>query len=313
MARYSWCTPFLAPGLLSLSLAAATAADSIPAKDINQATSPAQPITNTAPAAPTANTPAAVPSAQPDPTAAIVAEGRYIYRQRDVDALVQIASRHTKLRFSKTEEEVLRQAIIGMLISREPLQDAIAHLPPGFSGANRDLFVLDVLDFEGEPSKAVAPPSTPTDSTTPSTAPSSAPPNTAGTVTAPTPEAQGSLLIRLPALHLSRTLPALGKRHLSMTIALFFHNREQAAKLQERAPVIQDAILSYVQGLSPAQFAEPNQLVLKDGITAAIIAKVPDFPLDAVLIPEMDTAAPSAEPKTETKTEGKAIESKTSP
>ena len=94
-----------------------------------------------------------------------------------------------------------------------------------------------------------------------------------------------------------------------MTIALFFRNREQATKLQESAPVIQDAILSYVQGLSPALFAEPNQLVLKDGITTAIIAKVPNFPLDAVLIPEMDTAAPS----TDSKTDVKAGDSKTTP
>jgi hypothetical protein len=49
-----------------------------------------------------------------------------------------------------------------------------------------------------------------------------------------------------------------------------------------------------VQALPPNQFAEPNQLTLKDGITAAIIAKVPEFPPDAVLIPELDTSAPSA-------------------
>ena len=307
MARYSWYARLLVPGLLGLSFATATAADSIPGKDTKPATNPAEPITNATPATSAPTTPAAAPSAQPDPTTAIVAEGRYIYRQRDVDALVQIASRHTKLRFSKTEEEVLRQAIIGMLISREPLQDAIAHLPPGFSGTNRDLFVLDVLDFEGEPSKAVAPPSTPADPATPPTATPNT--NTTAAAATPTPETSGSLLIRLPALHLSRTLPGLGKRHLSMTIALFFRNREQATKLQESAPVIQDAILSYVQGLSPALFAEPNQLVLKDGITTAIIAKVPNFPLDAVLIPEMDTAAPS----TDSKTDVKAGDSKTTP
>ena len=307
MARNSWCAWSLVPSLLMLSMATIYAADSVPAKELKPAPNQAEPITNATPTTPPATAPTVTPSGQPDPTTAIVAEGRYIYRQRDVDALVQIASRHTKLRFSKTEEEGLRQAIIGMLISREPLQDAIAHLPPGISGTNRDLFVLDVLDFEGEPSKAVAPPATPADPAAPPTATPNT--NTTTAATTPTPEAAGSLLIRLPALHLSRTLPGLGKRHLSMTIALFFRDRAQATKLQESAPVIQDAILSYVQGLSPALFAEPNQLVLKDGITTAIIAKVPNFPLDAVLIPEMDTAAPS----TDSKTDGKAGESKTTP
>jgi hypothetical protein len=55
--------------------------------------------------------------------------------------------------------------------------------------------------------------------------------------------------------------------------------------------LVQDAILSYVQALPPAQFAEPNQLTLKDGITAAIIAKVPEFPPDAVLIPELTSGS----------------------
>jgi flagellar basal body-associated protein FliL len=295
MAGYPWRTWSVAPSLLliasALSTVTVTAADSAGTKDPKQTATATEPIANTAPAAVTPS----APSVQPDPTAAIVAEGHYIYRQRDVDAFVQIASRHAKIRFSKTDEENLRQAIIGLLIAREPLQDAITHLPPSLSGANRDLFVLDVLDYEGELSKAAtapppsantAPAATQNSTTTPGSAP-----------TTPAPDAQGSMLIRLPALHLTRTLPALGKRHLTMTIALFFHHREQADKLQDRAPVIQDAILSYVQGIPPALFAEPNQLVLKEGITAAIIAKVPEFPVDAVLIPEMDTTEPTAEAK----------------
>jgi hypothetical protein len=83
----------------------------------------------------------------------------------------------------------------------------------------------------------------------------------------------------------------VGKRQLNLTIALFFRDPALAQKFQTRAPLVQDAILSHVQGLSAAQFIEPNQLTLKDGITAAIIAKIPDFPPDAVLIPEMDASA----------------------
>jgi hypothetical protein len=281
MIRFAWGTPFLVSSLLFLTTSNIMSAESDPTKETKQTPSQTQPV-NTAPTV--------TPSVQPNVTAAIVAEGRYIYRQRDVDALVQIASRHTKLRFTKVEEDILRQAIIAMLISREPLQDAITHLPPGFSGTNRDLFILDVLDYEGEPSKATIPP-----------AANAAPNATQNTSPSPSPEARSSLLIRLPSLQLSRTLPELGKRHLSMTIALSFSNRELAEKLQDRAPVIQDAILSYVQGLPPALFAEPNQLVLKDGITAAIVAKVPEFPTDAVLIPEIDTAEPTTEAKSSDK------------
>ncbi len=221
----------------------------------------------------------AVATRLPDPTAAIVAEGRYVYRQRDLDALMLIAARHAKARFGKAEEDRLRETLTAALIAREPLMDALATLPSAFSGPEREALLLDLLDYQAEPAKApTAPP--PSD-------PTSAPAPTTGPATAATP-ANGPLLIRLPPLTLVRTLPGTGKRQLNLTIALFFRDQAQAQKLQDRAPLVQDAILSHVQALTPAQFVEPNQLTLKDGITAAIIAKVPDFPPDAVLIPEME-------------------------
>lgn len=222
----------------------------------------------------------------PDPTAAIVAEGRYTYRQRDLDALMLIAARHAKARFGKAEEDRLRETLTNALLAREPLMDALATLPSAFSGPEREALLLDLLDYQAEPSKAPAtpPPSDPTAAPADGTA--------AGATSATSAPANGPLLIRLPPLTLVRTLPGLGKRQLSLTIALFFRDPAQAQKLQDRAPLVQDAILSHVQALSPAQFIEPNQLTLKDGITAAIIAKVADFPPDAVLIPEMDAGVP---------------------
>jgi flagellar basal body-associated protein FliL len=217
---------------------------------------------------------------QPDPTAAIVAEGKYVYRQRDLDALVLIATRHAKARFGKAEEERLRQVLVGALIAREPLLDALADLPGAFTSAGREALVLDLLDYQAEPAK---PPAAPTSGEVPGAAPAAPAP-------APT-DANGPLLVRLPALTLSRTLPSIGKRQLSLTIALFFRDPTLAKKLQDQAPLVQDAILGYLQSLPAAQFAEPNQATLKDGITAAIIAKVAEFPPDAVLIPEMDAAA----------------------
>lgn len=245
------------------------------------------------PTVPTVTAPEVTPVVrQPDPTAAIVAEGKYVYRQRDVDALVLIAMRHAKAKLAKAEEERLREALTTALLAREPLMDALTALPGGFSGPEREALVLDLLDYQAEPAKAP-------------TAPPPVPPTTAGTPTAapaqPTADS-GPLLIRLPPLNLTRSLPGVGKRHLNLTIALFFRDPTLAQKLQDRAPLVQDAILSHMQALPPAQFVEPNQLTLKDGITAAILAKVPEFPPDAVLIPQMDTsevaeAKPSAEPK----------------
>ena len=236
--------------------------------------------------APTAETPVV---RQPDPTAAIVAEGRYVYRQRDLDALMLIAARHAKVRFSKIEEERMREVLTGALLAREPFLDALAALPggtAGFSAPERDALILDLLDYQAEPAKAPpAAPATATAAPAPATDPTApAAPATAAATNAP-------VLVRLPELHLSRSLPGVGKRQLTLTIALFFRDPALAQKLQDRAPLVQDAILSHVQAMTPAQFVEPNQLTLKDGITAAIIAKVPDFPPDAVLISGMDASA----------------------
>lgn len=232
----------------------------------------------------------------PDPTAAIVAEGRYVYRQRDLDALMLIAARHAKARFAKAEEERVREVLINALLAREPLMDALAALPGAFSGPEREALLLDLIDYQAEPAKAPPAPAQDDPTAAANTKPvATGAPTTPGAPAAPVANpaaANGPLLIRLPPLVLVRTLPGTGKRQLSLTIALFFRDQAQAQKLQDRAPLVQDAILGHIQGLSAAQFVEPNQLTLKDGITAAIIAKVPDFPPDAVLIPEMESGAP---------------------
>ena len=263
---------------------------------------PAVPATGAVPAVavPAATEkPAATPVHQPDPAAAIIAEGKYVYRQRDIDALMLIAVRHAKARFNKTDDEHLREVLTSALLAREPFLDALAALPggsAGFSGPERDALILDLLDYQTELAKvpAAPAPAAGADPTVPG-----APPATTATPAAPD---AGPMLIRLPMLHLTRSLPGVGKRQLNLTIALFFRDPAVAQKLQSRAPLVQDAILSHVQGLSAAQFIEPNQLTLKDGITAAIIAKIPDFPPDAVLIPEMDASAGDGTENPKTKT-----------
>jgi len=275
-----------APLLVLLLTGALSAADAKPEPK------PTPPVTT--PATTPAEKPVEAPptARQPDPTAAIVAEGKYLYRQRDVDALMLIAARHAKTKFAKAEEERLREALTTALLAREPLMDALAALPGGFSGPEREALVLDLLDFQAEPAKAPATPTPVNDPPVAGAAPaatSATPAPGASAASAVTATNDGPLLIRLPPLALTRSLPGVGKRTLSLTIALFFRDPAQAQKLQARAPLVQDAILSHVQALPPAQFVEPNQLTLKDGITAAIIAKVPDFPPDAVLIPELST------------------------
>ena len=254
-----------------------TGLTAVEAKPENKPTPPVVPAADEKPTA-------VVASAQPDPTAAIVAEGKYVYRQRDLDALMLIAVRHAKTRFSKIDDQHLREVLTNALLAREPFLDALTTLPAGFSGPERDALILDLLDYQAEPAKGLAVTNeAPASETTSAGLPGAG----AG---AGAPDA-GPMLIRLPMLHLTRSLPSVGKRQLNLTIALFFRDPALAQKLQTRAPLVQDAILSHVQGLSAAQFIEPNQLTLKDGITAAIIARIPDFPPDAVLIPEMDASA----------------------
>jgi len=285
--------PFAALLLLSSALAAVEAKPEAKpdVKPTDSATTPAA-ITppSAAPVAPDKAAEAAPVARQPDPTAAIVAEGRYVYRQRDLDALMLIAARHAKTRFGKAEEDRVRETLLNALLAREPLMDALATLPNSFSAPEREALLLDLLDYQAEPAKAPTAPS-PNDPTAPVSAAltGTGAPATAAAASVPT---NGPLLIRLPPLTLVRTLPGIGQRQLSLTIALFFRDQAQAQKLQDRAPLVQDAILSHIQGLSAAQFVEPNQLTLKDAITAAIIAKVPDFPPDAVLIPEMEAGVP---------------------
>lgn len=241
--------------------------------------------TTTLPAAsqaPAASAPATAPP-RIDPTSAVVAEGRFfIYRQRDLDALVLIAQRHAKGKLGKNDEERLRQALLHALTARESFQEALAAMP--LTGKAREDLALDLLDYQAEPNpKATAPPPAAPGSGDKPTAPAAA----------PAPET-GPVLVRLPPLTLVRTLETLGKRQLTLGLALNLQTAALAKNLEAKAPLIQDAILTYIQRLPAAQFAEPDQVALKDGLTKAIIGKVPEFPVDGILIPQLDAGLPDA-------------------
>jgi len=214
----------------------------------------------------------------PDPTAAVVAEGRFIYRQRDLDALVLIAQRYSKQKLSRLEEDQLRQIVIAALIARETTLAALDHLPAALSGKARDQFTLDLLNYQAEkaPIKALVP-------TDPA-------PNPA----APAPVVSGPVLVRLPDLVLSRQIEGVGKRQLTLGLALSFADAAQNKAFEAKAAILQDAVLGYMHGIPGSESADPNQNTLKSGLTKAIQAKLPDFPGDAILIPQLEVTTPEA-------------------
>lgn len=237
---------------------------------------------------PVAATPASAPPASasiaplaPDPTAAVVAEGTFLYRQRDLDALMLVAARHTRQKLARADEDQLRQVLIQALTAREALLASLAGLPTAITGKARDALILDLLDYQADRAAL-----------TPIAPPATAAPADAATVPAAT-EA-GPVLVRLPNLSMTRTLPGLGKRQLVLGIALYFSDAAIGKALENRAPLVQDAILGHLNALPDRDFAEPNQLTLKEGLIAAVKSKVPEFPADGILIPQLEVVAPDA-------------------
>lgn len=233
---------------------------------------------------------AAVAPSAPDPTAAIVAEGQFRYRQRDLDTFLAIARRHAGNKLSRVEEDQIRQAVIAAFTTREALLQALALLPSQLPAAARDQLVLDLLDFQGEPLppqplRPVAPPSEPSPV---------APPATESTTAAAQAAVGTPILVRLPQLSLPRTLEGIGQRTMLLGLAFSFSDEATATALQEQSPLIQDAILGYLHRLPPGEFAQPSQPALKAGIEAAIRSILPNFPEQSVLIPELEVVLPDA-------------------
>ena len=217
----------------------------------------------------------------PDPTAAVIAEGVYLYRQRDLDALMLVAARHHRQKLSRVDEDQVRQALIQALTAREALLAALTVLPTAITDKARDALVLDLLDYQADraPLKSKAPTAAPVDAAAPA---------------APAANDDGPVLVRLPNLTMTRTIAGQGKRQLVLGIALYFSDPAIGKALENRAPLVQDAILGHLNALPDRDFAEPNQLTLKEGLTAAVKSKVPEFPGDGILIPQLEVMAPDA-------------------
>ena len=204
--------------------------------------------------------PPGAPSTHFDPTAAVVAEGHFVYRQRDLDALVLIAQRHARGKLSKADEERLRPILLQALTAREALIDVLGGLPASLAGKAHDALILDLIDYQAEPASV-----RPAAAGAPPPLPGSQPPS-AGSAAPVQAASDGAILVRLPALTLVRTLEGIGRRQLVLGLALYFRDPALSKSLEAKAPLLQDAILGYMQHLPPAQFAEPDQLQLKAGL-----------------------------------------------
>jgi len=246
---------------------------------------------------------APLPTSQADPTAMIVAEGREIYRRRDLDALELIAARYHHGAFTPADEDQLRHALARILVAREPLLASLKGLPPSVAaGKAGEAYLLDLLDYHtaAGPSAELVPDPTQTPPgivtgqgaellPAPSQMPVATEPVPARAATATAPASDAPVLVELPPLVVVRTLPDQVKRSLQLQITLRFADQATSQRIGAQAPIIRDAILGYLDGLANADFLEPKQQNLKQGITAAISSQIPGFPANAVLIPQVDT------------------------
>jgi len=265
--------------------------------------------------------PAPVAAPRADPSATVVAEGRSVYRQRDLDALVLITQRHAKTKLSKTDEDQLRAVLLQALVAREPFVAVLNQLPVAVV-KGRDAIALDLIDYQADPVKgptpatpataspaaalpAVAVPAAPAPAAASPLTPAPAVADKAATgvltPTAPTAPAAAPRTFpqpeMLPPLVLPRTLPTYGKRVLEVEMWVNWPDQATVDRVAAKVPLLRDAVLGYLQALPAKDFAEPNQIKIKEGLTRAILAKIPEFPADGLLIPHLRGLADEAAAK----------------
>jgi flagellar basal body-associated protein FliL len=215
--------------------------------------------------------------AAPDPAQAVVAEGACIYRQRDLDALLLVAMRHARAKefapdgksvaIGNADADQIRQAIIRALTAREAFAAALAGLPERVPPAARDAIALDLLSYQAEANPRAAP--------------------AAGAPPAPS---AGPVLVRLPPFTITRAVDGQGRRQLTLGLALAFADAAAAQAMEAQAPIIQDTVLGALRGMGPELFIDPEHAMVKARLTDAIRAKIPGFPVDGLLIPQLETA-----------------------
>lgn len=214
--------------------------------------------------------------AAPDPAQAVVAEGTSVYRQRDLDALLLVAMRHARAKefapdgkavaIGNAEADQIRHAIIRALTAREAFAAALAGLPERVSQAARDAIALDLLAYQAEANPRAAP--------------------VAGAPAAPS---TGPVLVRLPTFTITRAVDGQGRRQLTLGLALAFADAAAAQAMEAQAPLIQDTVLGALRGMGPELFVDPEHATVKARLSDAIRVKIPAFPADGLLIPQLES------------------------
>lgn len=216
-----------------------------------------------------------------DPAQAVVAEGACTYRQRDLDALLLVALRHARAKefsadgkavvIGNGEADQIRQTIIQAMTAREAFAAALAGLPERVAPAARDAIALDLLAYQAEANPRAAP--------------------AAG---APAVVRAGPVLVRLPPFTITRAIDGQGRRQLTLGLALAFADAATAQAMEAQAPLIQDIVLGALRGMGPELFVDPEHAQVKARLTDAIRSKLPTFPADGLLIPQLETAPADA-------------------
>ena len=111
-----------------------------------------------------------------------------------------------------------------------------------------------------------------------------------------TQQVSGPVIVRLPPFTISRTIAGSGRRQLTIGLAVAFADAAQAKAIEAQAPLMQDAVLGSMRGVDPSMFVDPDQAELKRRLTDAIRAKIPAFPADGLLVPQLEAGLADAAP-----------------
>ena len=104
-------------------------------------------------------------------------------------------------------------------------------------------------------------------------------------------------LVRLPPFVITRAVEGLGRRQLTVGLALAFNDATQAKAMEAQAPVIQDAVLGALRALPGPAFSEPDHMAVKRLLSEALRARIPGFPVEGLLIPQLEAGPADVAPE----------------
>lgn len=199
-------------------------------------------------------TPATAAAGGSDPSTAVVAEGAYRYRQRDLDALVLIARRYLGRPFQGGEEAATRDAVRRLLVAREAFARERQHLPEAFTASQRDRLTLDILDYVAERNPGHVPGSTPTLRPDPGAVANGA---------------SATQLLTIPSITLRRSFGS-SSWNLNLDLSVLADGSDETL-----IPLLQDALLTWLHDIDQNAFTGLTPKTCKQGAAKALA----DLPL----------------------------------